>query len=107
MAKRPGHNRGNLSIIPVKNNQMIENNPKFGYSEKIKMEKNENLTEMVQTDKRRPLFTLNACQDAKRLPKDNAHSPGFSKTPDIIKQGIQFTPQVDFGNTDKKDNLKN
>ena len=47
MAKRPGHNRGNLSIIPVKNNQMIENNPKFGYSEKIKMEKNENLTEMV------------------------------------------------------------
>jgi len=31
MAKRPGHNMGNLSIIPVKNNQMVERNPNVNF----------------------------------------------------------------------------
>ena len=48
MAKRPGHNMGNLSIIPVKNNQMVERNPNVNFwhnnnSEQIKKEKNTHL----------------------------------------------------------------
>jgi hypothetical protein len=62
IVKRPTHNRGNLSIIPVKNNQMIENNPKFGNSEQIKMEKFTDLNRSGDhSGKRKPLFTLNAC----------------------------------------------
>lgn len=67
MAKRPGHNMANLSIIPVKNNKLVENNNPFGgnqNSAQVKMEKNEKYTDLNAGDHtglKGPLFTLNAC----------------------------------------------
>lgn len=81
---------------------MIENNPKFGHSEQIKREKDEKLSDLnPNSGTRKPLFTLNACQDAKKMPRNGGNSPGFSKTPDIINKAHN-----DLINNDKKEGLQ-